>query len=75
MSGIPHLFQNFPQLIVIHTVKGFGTNLFGLISYFKNFWVFFAYSKLLREVDLLKDVEGRQEEKGTTEYKTVGWHH
>ena len=20
----PHLFQNFPQLIVIHTVKGFG---------------------------------------------------
>ena len=23
-SGIPHLFQNFPQFIVIHTVKGFG---------------------------------------------------
>jgi len=20
----PHLFQNFPQLVVIHTVKGFG---------------------------------------------------
>ena len=20
-----HLFQNFPQLVVIHTVKGFGT--------------------------------------------------
>ena len=23
-SGIPHLFQNFPQLVVIHTIKGFG---------------------------------------------------
>ena len=23
-SGISHLFQNFPQFIVIHTVKGFG---------------------------------------------------
>ena len=23
-SGIPHLFHNFPQFIVIHTVKGFG---------------------------------------------------
>ena len=23
-SGIPHLFQNFPQFVVIHTVKGFG---------------------------------------------------
>ena len=23
-SRIPHLFQNFPQFIVIHTVKGFG---------------------------------------------------
>ena len=23
-SGIPYLFQNFPQFIVIHTVKGFG---------------------------------------------------
>ena len=21
----PHLFQNFPQFVVIHTVKGFGT--------------------------------------------------
>ena len=24
MAGYPHLFQNFPQFIVIHTVKGFG---------------------------------------------------
>ena len=24
-SQTSHLFQNFPQLIVIHTVKGFGT--------------------------------------------------
>ena len=24
MVGYSHLFQNFPQLIVIHTVKGFG---------------------------------------------------
>ena len=23
-SGIPHLFKNFPQFVVIHTVKGFG---------------------------------------------------
>ena len=23
-SGINHLFQNFPQFVVIHTVKGFG---------------------------------------------------
>ena len=23
-SGIPHLVQNFPQFVVIHTVKGFG---------------------------------------------------
>ena len=25
MVGYSHLFQNFPQFIVIHTVKGFGT--------------------------------------------------
>ena len=25
MIWYSHLFQNFPQLIVIHTVKGFGT--------------------------------------------------
>ena len=24
MAWYPHLFQNFPQFIVIHTVKGFG---------------------------------------------------
>ena len=24
MVWVTHLFQNFPQLIVIHTVKGFG---------------------------------------------------
>ena len=24
MVWYPHLFQNFPQLVVIHTVKGFG---------------------------------------------------
>ena len=24
VSSSPHLFQNFPQFIVIHTVKGFG---------------------------------------------------
>ena len=24
MVGYSHLFQNFPQLVVIHTVKGFG---------------------------------------------------
>ena len=24
MVGYPHLFQSFPQFIVIHTVKGFG---------------------------------------------------
>ena len=25
MAWYSHLFQNFPQIIVIHTVKGFGT--------------------------------------------------
>ena len=24
MVGYSHLFQNFPQFVVIHTVKGFG---------------------------------------------------
>ena len=24
MVWYPHLFQNFPQFVVIHTVKGFG---------------------------------------------------
>ena len=24
MVSYPHLFQNFPQFVVIHTVKGFG---------------------------------------------------
>ena len=24
MALYPHLFQNFPQFVVIHTVKGFG---------------------------------------------------
>ena len=28
MVWYSHLFQNFPQLIVIHTVKGFGILLF-----------------------------------------------
>ena len=26
MIWYSHLFQNFPQLVVIHTVKGFGTD-------------------------------------------------
>ena len=25
MVWYPHLFKNFPQFVVIHTVKGFGT--------------------------------------------------
>ena len=25
MVWYSHLFQNFPQLVVVHTVKGFGT--------------------------------------------------
>ena len=28
-----HLFQNFPQFIVIHTVKGFGTRLFQTLGF------------------------------------------
>ena len=40
MVWYSHLFQNFPQFVVIHTVKGFGIvnkeeiDVFGELSYF-----------------------------------------
>ena len=37
----PHLFQNFPQFIVIHTVKGFGVVNKAEISFFWNSLAFF----------------------------------
>ena len=38
-----HLFQNFPQFIVIHTVKGFGIVSKGEIDVFLEFSCFFFY--------------------------------
>ena len=40
-SGIPHLFQNFPQFIVIHAVKGFGIVNKAEIDVFLEFSCFF----------------------------------
>ena len=40
-SGIPNLFQNFPQFIVIHTVKGFGIVNKGEIDVFLELSCFF----------------------------------
>ena len=41
MVWYSHLFQNFPQLIVIHTVKGFGTVNKAEIDVFLEFSCFF----------------------------------
>ena len=41
-SGIPHPFQNFPQFIVIHTVKGFGIVSKAEIDVFLEFSFFFC---------------------------------
>ena len=42
MVWYSHLFQNFPQFIVIHTVKGFGVvNEVELDGFFLEFFCFF----------------------------------
>ena len=41
MVGYSHLFQNFPQFIVIHTVKGFGIVKKAEIDVFLEFSCFF----------------------------------
>ena len=41
MVWYSHLFQNFPQLIVIHTVKGFGIVSKAEIDVFLEFSCFF----------------------------------
>ena len=46
-KGVPekHLFQNFPQFIVIHTVKGFGIVNKAELMFF---WNSFAFSMIQR---------------------------
>ena len=41
MVGYSHLFQNFPQFIVIHTVKGFGIVNKAEIDVFLELFCFF----------------------------------
>ena len=41
MVWYPHLFQNFPQFVVIHTVKGFGiVNNAEIDVFLELFWFF-----------------------------------
>ena len=60
-----HLFKNFPQFVVIHTVKDFGME--GMMLKLKLQY----FGHLMRRVDSLEKTDaGRdwgQEEKGTTE--------
>ena len=48
MVWYSHLFQNFPQFIVIHTVKGFGTVSKAEIDVF--FWNSLAFLMIQRMV-------------------------
>ena len=41
MVWYPHLFQNFPQFVVIHTVKGFGLVNKAKVDVFLEFSCFF----------------------------------
>ena len=41
MVGYSHLFQNFPQFIVIHTVKGFGVVKKAEVDVFQELSCFF----------------------------------
>ena len=56
-----HLFQSFPQFIVIHTVKGLG-----MVNNVTS-WL------IGKDSDAGRD--WGQEEKGTTEDEMAGWHH
>ena len=42
MVWYSHLFQNFPQFIVIHTVKGFGVVNKAEVDVFLEFFCFFS---------------------------------
>ena len=42
-----HFFQNFPQFIVIHTVKGFGIDNKAEIDVFWNFLAFSTIQRML----------------------------
>ena len=42
-----HLFQNFPQFIVIHTVKGFGVVNKAEIDVFLELFAFFMIQQML----------------------------
>ena len=52
MVWYPHLFQNFPQFIVIHTLKGFGIVNKAEIDVFLErmdiFIILFAHNKMHR---------------------------
>ena len=64
MVWYSHLFQNFPQFIATHTVKGFGIVSKAEIDVFLELSCFF---------DDPADVGNL--EKGTTEDDMAGWHH
>ena len=73
MVWYSHLFQNFPQFIVIHTVKGFGIVSIAEIDAFPELSCFFH-----DPADVGNLISGRdwgQEEKGPTEDEMAGWHH
>ena len=68
MFWYSHLFQNFPQFIVIHTVKGFGIVNKAEINVFLELSCFFN-----DPADAGRD--WGEEEKGTKEDEMAGWHH
>ena len=45
MAWYSHFFKNFPQFVVIHTVKGFGVVNKAEVDVFLEFSCFFDYSK------------------------------
>ena len=51
MVWYSHLFQNFPQFLVIHTVKGFGIVNKAEIDVFLELSSFFDYAKAFDYVD------------------------
>ena len=82
MVWYAYLFQNFPQFIVTHTVKGFGIVNKAEIDVFLELSCFFDdpvdISNLISGSGSLDSDAGRdwgQERKGTTEDEMAGWHH
>ena len=74
MVWYSHLFQNFPQLIVIHTVKGFGIVSKAEIDVFLEFSCFFD-----DPADVLQFLKNSQEfhmrivNNNKTECKILPW--